>query len=63
MMKNRQYEAIHEAILNLKRTHYNSDDEELIQVYEVQIMRWLNNYKCMQDDLAGLLELYTIAFE
>ena len=34
-----------------------------MQVYEIQVMRWLKNYNCTHDDLAGLLELYTIAFE
>lgn len=63
MNNNRQYKAIKEAILNLKKTHYNSNDEERIQIYENQVMRWLNNYKCLHDDLEGLLELYTIAFE
>jgi len=63
MIKNRQYNSIKEAILNLKKTHYNSDNEELMQVYEIQVMRWLKNYNCTHDDLAGLLELYTIAFE
>lgn len=63
MTKNRQYDAIKRAILNLKKTHYNSNSEELMQVYENQVMRWLKNYNRLHDDLAGLLELYTIAFE
>lgn len=63
MTKNRQYNAIKDAILNLKRTHYYSDNEELVQIYEVQVMRWLKNYNCLHDDLEGVLQLYTIAFE
>lgn len=63
MTTNRQYKAIKEAILNLKKTHYYSNNNERINLYEVQVIRWLKNYKCLHDDLEGLLELYTIAFE
>ena len=63
MTNNRQYKAIKEAILNLKKTHYYSNDNELVQVYETQVMRWLKNYNCLHDDLEGVLQLYTIAFE
>lgn len=63
MAKNRQYKAIHEAILNLKKTHYYSNNEELMQIYENQVMMWLKNYNCRHHDVAGLVALYNIAFE
>lgn len=63
MTINEQYNAIHDAILNLKKTHYYSNDEELMQVYENQVMTWLKNYNYKYHDVAGLVALYNIAFD
>lgn len=42
MTNNRQYNAIKEAILNLKKTHYNSNDKERVRLYEVQVIHEVN---------------------
>lgn len=61
-MKNQIFKIYKQFILNYKKLHNNNKNILQSELYEIIILKWLNDYHILTNDEEGLSELYKIAF-
>ena len=61
-MKNQIFKIYKQFILNYKKLHNNNKNILQSELYEIIILKWLNDYHILTNDEEGLSRLYKIAF-